>query len=75
MSSGEIFQIADSLKTMVKLGKGKTLSPEEQQMLARARQLLINEISYVTKTPIDKVSDMIDQALAGKRARSRKIAA
>lgn len=75
MSSGEIFQVADSLKTMVKLGKGKTLSPEEQQMLARARQLLTNEISYVTKMPVDKVSDMIDQALAGKRARTRNIAA
>lgn len=75
ISSGEIFQVADSLKTMVKLGKGKTLSPEEQQMLARARQLLINEIAYVTKMSADRVSELIDQALAGKRTRVRKIAA
>ncbi len=75
ISSGEIFQVADSLKTMVKLGKGKTLSPEEQQTLARARQLLINEIAYVTKLSQDEVADLIDQALAGKRMRTKKIAA
>jgi CarD family transcriptional regulator len=75
ISSGEIFQVADSLKTMVKLGKGKTLSPEEQQTLARARQLLINEIAYVTKISADEVAGQIDQALAGKRIRSKRIAA
>jgi CarD family transcriptional regulator len=75
ISSGEIFQVADSLKTMVKLGKGKTLSPEEQQTLARARQLLINEIAYVTKLSQDEVAELIDQSLAGKRMRTKKIAA
>jgi Transcriptional regulators, similar to M. xanthus CarD len=75
ISSGEIFQVADSLKTMVKLSKGKTLSPEEQQTLSRARQLLTNEIAYVMKSTIDDVSDMIEQALAGKKSRAKRIAA
>jgi len=75
ISSGEIFEVADSLKTMTKLGKGKSLSPEEQQTLSRARYLLINEIAYVTKLSASEVEEMIDNALAGKRTRSKKIAA
>jgi CarD family transcriptional regulator len=75
ISSGEIFQVADSLKTMVKLSKGKTLSPEEQQTLSRARQLLLNEIAYVMKQSVDEVAEMIEQALAGKKSRAKKIAA
>jgi len=75
ISSGQIFEVADSLKAMAKLGKGKSLSPEEQQTMARARQLLVNEIAYVTKLPAPKVEEMIDGALAGKRARTRKLAA
>ena len=75
ISSGEIFEVADSLKTMTKLGKGKSLSPEEQQTLSRARYLLINEIAYVTKLSHSEVEEMIDGALAGKRTRAKKIAA
>ena len=75
IASGEIFKVADSLKAMTKLGRGKNLSPEEQQALSRARQLLVDEISHVTRLPIEEVDEMIDNALAGKRSRNRKVAA
>lgn len=75
ISSGEIFQVADSLKSMTKLSKGKSLSPEEQQTLARARALLVKEIAHVTKLSSDKVEEIIDNALAGKRPRAKQIAA
>jgi CarD family transcriptional regulator len=75
LSSGEIFEIADSIKSMTKLSKSKSLSPEEQHTLARARHLLVNEIAYVTKLSGSEVEEMIDNALAGKRTRAKKIAA
>jgi CarD family transcriptional regulator len=74
MASGEIYEIADSLKTMAKLSKGKTLSPEEQQTMGRARHLLLREIAHVTKLTPEEVEEMIDNALAGKKSR-KKIAA
>jgi RNA polymerase-interacting CarD/CdnL/TRCF family regulator len=67
--------VADSLKTMAKLSKGKTLSPEEQQTMARARHLIIREISHVTKLTDQEVEEMIDNALAGKKSRAKKLAA
>jgi CarD family transcriptional regulator len=75
IASGEIYEVADSLKTMAKLSKGKTLSPEEQQTMARARHLIIREIAHVTKLSVEEVEEMIDNALAGKRSRSKKLAA
>ncbi|HEV2667965.1 MAG TPA: CarD family transcriptional regulator [Blastocatellia bacterium] len=75
MASGEIYEVADSLKTMAKLSKGKTLSPEEQQTMARARHLIIRELSHVTKLTAEEVEELIDNALAGKRSRTKKLAA
>ncbi|MGH9835579.1 MAG: CarD family transcriptional regulator [Blastocatellia bacterium] len=75
IASGEIYEVADSLKTMAKLSKGKTLSPEEQQTMARARHLIMREIAHVTKLSVEEVEEMIDNALAGKRSRSKKLAA
>jgi len=73
IATGEIYEVADSLKTMSKLSKGKTLSPEEQQTMSRARSLIIKEIAHVTKLTEEEVEEMIDNALAGKK--TRKIAA
>lgn len=75
LASGEIYEVADSLKTMAKLSKSKTLSPEEQQTMARARHLIMREIAHVTKLSVEEVEEMIDNALAGKKTRTRKIAA
>lgn len=75
MASGDINEVADSLKTMAKLSRGKTLSPEEQQTMARARYLIVKEISHVTKLSNEEVEEMIDNALAGKKSRSKKLAA
>ncbi|MGE0101958.1 MAG: CarD family transcriptional regulator [Blastocatellales bacterium] len=73
IATGEIYEVADSLKTMSKLSKGKTLSPEEQQTMSRARSLIIKEIAHVTKLTEEEVEEMIDNALAGKK--TRKLAA
>lgn len=75
IASGEIYEVADSLKTMSKLSRGKTLSPEEQQTMSKARHLIIKEIAHVTKLTVEEVEEMIDNALAGKKTRPRKMAA
>ena len=75
LASGEIYEVADSLKTMAKLSRGKTLSPEEQQTMSRARYLIIKEIAHVTKLSTEEVEEMIDNALAGKKTRMKKLAA
>lgn len=75
MASGEIYEIADSLKTMSKLSKSKTLSPEEQQLAGRARHLLIREISHVTKMTPEEVEQVIEDALQGKKPKTKKQAA
>ena len=75
LQSGEIFQVADSLKAMTKLSKGKNLSPEEQQTLARARNLVVNELAHVTKLSATRIEELVDAALAGKRTRSKELAA
>jgi hypothetical protein len=51
------------------------LSPEEQQTMARARHLIIRELSHVTKLTSEEVEELINNALAGKRSRTRKLAA
>jgi CarD family transcriptional regulator len=75
LASGEIYEVADSLKTMSKLSKSKTLSPEEQQTMGRARHLIIKEIAHVMKMTVEEAEEMIDQALAGKKPRANHIAA
>jgi CarD family transcriptional regulator len=75
LASGEIYEVADSLKTMAKLSKSKTLSPEEQQTMSRSRYLIIKEIAHVTKLSTEEVEMMIDDALAGKKTKTRKLAA
>ena len=75
LASGEINEVADSLKTMAKLSKSKTLSPEEQQTMSRSRYLIIKEIAHVTKLSTEEVEMMIDDALAGKKPKTRKLAA
>jgi len=75
LASGEIYEVADSLKTMSKLSKSKTLSPEEQQTLGRARHLIIKEIAHVMKMTVEETEEMIDGALAGNKSRIRHIAA
>ena len=75
LASGEIYEVADSLKTMSKLSRSKTLSPEEQQTMGRARHLIIKEIAHVMKMTVEETEEMIDEALAGKKSRMRNIAA
>jgi CarD family transcriptional regulator len=65
MRSGDIFAIAEVLKTLTYLNQLKPLSFREKRMLERARYLVISEIACVSGVADAKVEPKVDAALRG----------
>jgi CarD family transcriptional regulator len=65
MRSGDIFAIAEVLKTLTYLNQLKPLSFREKRMLERARYLVISEIACVSGVADAKVEPKVDAALQG----------
>lgn len=65
MRSGDIFAVAEVLKTLTYLGQHKPLSFREKRMLERARYLVISELALVCGQPETRVEPKVDQALRG----------
>lgn len=63
LTSGTIFDIADVVKSLVYLSSTKKLTERENQMLERARALLINEIAQVTGVDKTQVQAKVDRTL------------
>jgi CarD family transcriptional regulator len=73
MRSGNIFSVAEVLKTLTYLNQLKPLSFREKQMLERARYLIISELSVVCRKSEASIAPRVDQALiraCHKHARS-----
>lgn len=64
MRSGDIFEVADVLKTLTFMSHAKPLSFREQRMLERARYLVISELAAVCRLPECNVTQRVEQALA-----------
>jgi CarD family transcriptional regulator len=64
MRSGDIFEIAEVLKTLTYISRSKPLSFREQRMLERARYLVISEIAAVMRQPECNIEPRVEQALA-----------
>jgi CarD family transcriptional regulator len=65
MRSGDLFAVAEVLKTLTYLNQHKPLSFREKQMLERARYLIISELASVSKKSEASVLPMVDEALNG----------
>lgn len=65
MRSGDIFAIAEVLKTLTYLNQLKPLSFREKRMLERARHLVVSEIACVSNVADSKVEPKVDAALQG----------
>jgi CarD family transcriptional regulator len=64
MRSGSLLQVAEVLKSLLKLNRSKPLSFREKKMLDRARHLLVSEVATVKGVP-DRASEaLIDKSLA-----------
>jgi CarD family transcriptional regulator len=68
-TSGSAFDLVEIVGSLTELSKAKALSLRESWMLARARTLLVCEISEVMGGPKSVVEEQVDQSL-----RTRKIA-
>jgi CarD family transcriptional regulator len=65
MRSGDLFLIAEVLKTLTYLNQLKPLSFREKRMLEKARQLVITELASVGGVSEAKIEPKVDAALDG----------
>jgi CarD family transcriptional regulator len=63
MRTGDIYDVADVLKSLTFLAKSKSLSFREKRMLDRARFLIVSEISEVMRQTTENIEGRVTQAL------------
>lgn len=64
MKSGDIYEVAEVVRNLVKRDQEKGLSSGERKMLENARQILISELVLATELEEEKAQSMIDAAFA-----------
>jgi len=61
--SGDIFQVAEVVRNLSIREAEKGLSAGEKRMLAKARQILVSELTYAVGSTEDKAEAMLDKVL------------
>ncbi|AGK99914.1 MULTISPECIES: CarD family transcriptional regulator [Desulfoscipio] len=64
IKSGNIYEVAEVVRNLVKRDKEKGLSSGERKMLENARQILISELVLATELGEDKTKSMIEGVFA-----------
>ena len=67
MRTGSLLQVAEVMKSLLKLSRTKPLSFREKKMLDRARYLLVSELATVKNVTDKQAEVLIDKALAKAR--------
>jgi CarD family transcriptional regulator len=67
LSSGDIFQVAEVVRNLSVREKDKGLSAGEKHMLAKARQILISELTFAFNSTEEKAEAMLDKVLEEAR--------
>ena len=67
MRSGSLLQVAEVMKSLLKLSRNKPLSFREKKMMVRSRYLLVSELATVKGLPEKNAEALIDKALAKSR--------
>jgi len=65
MRSGDLFSVAEVLKTLTYLNQLKPLSFREKRMLERARYLVVSELALVCGLSETQIEPKVDRALRG----------
>ncbi|HKX32579.1 MAG TPA: CarD family transcriptional regulator [Blastocatellia bacterium] len=65
MRSGDLFGVAEVLKTLTYLNQLKPLSFREKQMLERARYLIVSELALVSRRSEASIMPKVEEALSG----------
>ncbi len=69
MRTGSLLQVAEVMKSLLKLACDKPLSFREKKMLDRARHLLVSELATVKNLNGQQVEELIDRALSKSNLR------
>lgn len=68
MKSGDIYEIADVVRSLMVRDRSKGLSTGERKMLDQAKQILISEIALVENRTSDELFSMLDGIVYEKDA-------
>jgi CarD family transcriptional regulator len=61
--SGDIYHVAEVVRNLSLRERGKGLSSAEQRMLAKAREILISELTFVVGSTEENAEAMLDEVL------------
>jgi CarD family transcriptional regulator len=79
LKSGDIYQVAEVVRNLSLREADKGLSAGEKRMLARARQILVSELTFALNVDEEMAESRLDDVLAGRDVpvvkKSRKPAA
>jgi CarD family transcriptional regulator len=65
--SGDIYHVAEVVRNLSLRERGKGLSSAEKRMLAKAREILISELTFVVGSTEENAEAMLDEVLGGFR--------
>ena len=63
LRSGDIYQVADVVRSLHQRDKEKGLSAGEKRMLTKARQILVSELTFAKDCNEDEAEKMLDEVL------------
>jgi CarD family transcriptional regulator len=63
LRSGDIYQVAEVVRNLSIREKSKGLSAGEKRMLAKARQILVSELTFAVDATEEKAEAMVDKVL------------
>jgi CarD family transcriptional regulator len=66
LKSGDIYQVAEVVRNLSLREADKGLSAGEKRMLARARQILVSELTFALNVDEETAESRLDDVLAGK---------
>ncbi len=64
LKSGDIYQVAEVVRNLSLRDKEKGLSAGEKRMLAKARQILVSELTFAIDVDEEEAQRRLDEALA-----------
>jgi CarD family transcriptional regulator len=64
LRSGDIYQVAEVVRNLARRDKEKGLSAGEKRMLAKARQILLSEITFAADVDESEAGKLLDGVLA-----------
>ena len=67
LRSGDIYQVAEVVRNLSLREKDKGLSAGEKRMLAKARQILVSELTFAVDETEEKAEAMLDEVLQEAR--------